>query len=66
MVIHNEAEIRDHRGIENVFINYFSRLFTSSNPNAIDDVVECYSSRISVEQNIFLMLHILKRKSVWL
>lgn len=50
----DEAKIREQKGIKNVFIRYFSSLFTSSNPSAIDVVIESCCSKISSEYKDFL------------
>lgn len=47
-------EICDHKGIIDVFISYFTRLFSTSNSGLVDYVVGCCNNKLSEDQIIFL------------
>lgn len=55
-MVHNDVgeEIRDHEGIVYVFFDYFTKLFTTSDPTTVAEVVDRCHSRIKDHDKAFL------------
>lgn len=51
VLIEEGVWVEDEEKIEEVAVNYFRRLFTSTNPNSFDEALDRFESRVTAGMN---------------